>query len=119
MEHNKAKNPNCLSILQELPRFCTWDYWEQIQLAVSRLGIELGGLWVINPALLTAQPLCLLNAAIFIIYRLSNHPDLVEILPILLENPENWSICDLYRKNPDLDICSDLFKRTSMILLQK
>ena len=57
MEHNKAKNPNWkevskLAILQELPRFCTWDYWEQIQLAVSRSGIELRGLQVINhPAL--------------------------------------------------------------------
>jgi len=55
----------------------------------------------------------------FIIYRLSNHPDLVEILPILLENPENCPICDLYKENPDLDICSDLFKTTLMILIQE
>ena len=36
--------------------------------------------------------------------RLSNHPDHVEILPILLENPESQPICDWDRKNPGFDI---------------
>ena len=29
-----------------------------------------------------------------IVYRLSNHPDLVGLLPILFENPESRPICD-------------------------
>ena len=39
-----------------------------------------------------------------------NHPDLVGILKILLENPESWRMCDRDRKNPDFDICLHLFK---------
>ena len=30
--------------------------------------------------------------------------------PDLLENPETLAICDQDRKNPDFDICSDIFK---------
>ena len=36
--------------------------------------------------------------------RLSNHPNIVTILSILLENPESWPISDQDRKNPDFDI---------------
>ena len=43
--------------------------------------------------------------------RLSNHPDLDEIFPIFLENPGSRKICDQNRKkNPDFDICSEIFK---------
>ena len=42
--------------------------------------------------------------------RLSNNPDLIRILLILLENPESLPICDQDRKNPDFDICFDIFK---------
>ena len=38
-------------------------------------------------------------------FRLSNHPDFVGIIPILLENPESQPICDRDRKNPDFDSC--------------
>lgn len=41
---------------------------------------------------------------------LMNHPDLVGILKILLENHESWRICDRDRKNPDFDICLHIFK---------
>ena len=37
--------------------------------------------------------------------RLSNHPDFVRIIPILLENPESRPICRRDRKNPDFNIC--------------
>ena len=37
--------------------------------------------------------------------RLSNHSDLVGILPIMLENPESWSVFYRDRKNPDCNIC--------------
>ena len=43
--------------------------------------------------------------------RLSaNHPNLVGILLILLENPESRPISDWDRKNPDLEICSNIFE---------
>ena len=35
------------------------------------------------------------------VYTLSNHPDLVGILPILFENPESRPICDRDSKNHD------------------
>ena len=35
-------------------------------------------------------------------FRLSNHPDFVEIIPRLLENLESQPICRHDRKNPDL-----------------
>jgi len=38
------------------------------------------------------------------VIRLSNHPEHVEILPILLENPKSRPMCDRDRKNPDFDI---------------
>ena len=41
--------------------------------------------------------------------RLSNHPNLVRILVILLENPKSWPICDRDRKNPDFDNSFQLF----------
>lgn len=41
--------------------------------------------------------------------RSPNHPDLVGIAPILLENPEARPICDWDKKNPDLKTCSDFF----------
>ena len=44
------------------------------------------------------------------ISRLSNHPDFVGILPILLENPESRLIQDRDGKNPDFDICSEISK---------
>ena len=37
--------------------------------------------------------------------RLSNHPDFVGIIQILLENPESRPICRRNRKIPDFDIC--------------
>ena len=37
--------------------------------------------------------------------RLSNHPDFVGIIPILLENPESRPTCDRDEKNPDFDSC--------------
>ena len=43
---------------------------------------------------------------------MSNHPDLVGILPILLENPESRPICDRDRKNPDFHICVGKNTRT-------
>ena len=42
---------------------------------------------------------------------MSEHPDLVGILPILLENPESQPVCDRDRKNPDFDICFDKYSR--------
>ena len=45
--------------------------------------------------------------------RLSNHPDFVGIIPILLENPECRPICDRDRENPDFDSCSDIFVKFS------
>ena len=42
---------------------------------------------------------------------MSEHPDLVGILPILLENPESQPVCDRDRKNPDFDICFDKYTR--------
>lgn len=45
-------------------------------------------------------------------HRLSNHPDLISILPILLEDPESRPICD-----PDFDICC--FKMNSYDTLQE
>ena len=48
----------------------------------------------------------------FTINRLSNHPDLVGILPVLLENPESRPICDRDRQNHDFDICFDKYTRT-------
>ena len=42
--------------------------------------------------------------------RPSNYPDLVGILQILLKNTESWRKCNQNRKNPDFDICSDIFK---------
>ena len=44
-------------------------------------------------------------------FRMSEHPDLVGILPILLENPESQPVCDRDRKNPDFDICFDKYTR--------
>ena len=41
--------------------------------------------------------------------RLSNPPNLVRILVILLENPKSWPICDRDRKNPDFDNSFQLF----------
>ena len=41
--------------------------------------------------------------------RSPNHPDLVGIAPILLENLEARPICDWDRKNPNLKTCSDFF----------
>ena len=43
------------------------------------------------------------------VYTLSNHPDLVGILPILFENPESRPICDWDRKNHDFEICFDKY----------
>ena len=43
---------------------------------------------------------------------MSNHPDLVGILPILLENLESRPICDQHRKNPNFDICFEKYTRT-------
>ena len=40
-----------------------------------------------------------------LIDRLSNHPDFVGIIPILLKNPESRPICRRDGKNPDLDFC--------------
>ena len=37
-------------------------------------------------------------------------PDLVGVLPILLENPESRSICVRDRKISDFDSCSEIFK---------
>ena len=44
------------------------------------------------------------GTVVYQVIRLSNHPDHVEILPVLLENPEFLPICDRDRKNPDFDI---------------
>ena len=52
------------------------------------------------------------------LWRLFNHPDLVGVLPILLENPESRSICVRDRKIPDFDNCSEIFKWILMILIQ-
>ena len=51
--------------------------------------------------------------------RLSNHPNLVGILTILLENPQSWLICDRHRdrKNPDFDTGSVIFKWILRILI--
>ena len=51
--------------------------------------------------------------------RLSNHPNLVGILTILLENPKSWLICDRHRdrKNPDFDTGSVVFKWILRILI--
>ena len=48
------------------------------------------------------------HSTIYLINRLSNHPDFVGILLILLENPESQPICDQDRKNPNFDICSHI-----------
>ena len=45
--------------------------------------------------------------------RLSNHPDFVGIILILLENPESQPICDQDRKNPDFNSCCDIFVKFS------
>ena len=42
--------------------------------------------------------------ACYTVARLSNHSNLVGILPILLENPETRPMCDQGRKNPDFII---------------
>ena len=42
--------------------------------------------------------------------RLSNHPDFVGILTILLENPKSQRICDWNKKSPDFEICSHISK---------
>ena len=42
--------------------------------------------------------------------RLSNHADLVGIIPILLENPESRPTCDRDLENPDFDSCCDIFE---------
>ena len=55
------------------------------------------------------EPLPLYRTSVFR-PRLSNHPDLIRILLILLENPESLPIFDQDRKNPDFDICFDIFK---------
>ena len=39
--------------------------------------------------------------------RLFNHPNLIGILAILLENPKSWPICNHDRKNRDFGIGSD------------
>ena len=49
-------------------------------------------------------------------FRLSNHPDLIRILLIFLESQP---ICDQDRKNPDFEICSDIFKRILIVLRYK
>ena len=41
--------------------------------------------------------------------RLSNHPNLVTILVILLKNPKSWPICDQDMKNPNFDNTVQLF----------
>lgn len=41
--------------------------------------------------------------------RSPNHPELVGIAPILLENPGARPVCDWDRKNPNLKTCSDFF----------
>ena len=41
------------------------------------------------------------------VYRLSNHPDLVGILPSLFENPD--AICDRDSKNHYFEICFDKY----------
>ena len=51
--------------------------------------------------------------------NLSNHPDFVGILPILLEKPEFRPICNGDRKNPDFDICFDFSKWIIMIIKQE
>ena len=43
------------------------------------------------------------------VYTLSNHPDLVGLLPILFENPESRPICDRDRNNHDFEICFDKY----------
>ena len=52
------------------------------------------------------------NTEVFTINRLSNHPDLVGILPILLENSESRTICDRDRQNPELHISFGKYIRT-------
>ena len=52
--------------------------------------------------------------------RLSNHPNLIGILTILLENPKSWPICNHDRKNRDFDIGSVIFKWIQIrILIQE
>ena len=45
--------------------------------------------------------------------ELSNHPDFVGFIPILLENPESRPMCDRDRKNPNFDSCCDIFVKLS------
>ena len=52
--------------------------------------------------------------------RLSNHPNLIGILAILLENPKSWPICNHDRKNRDFGIGSVIFKWIQIrILIQE
>ena len=53
------------------------------------------------------------NVRKWLIFRLSNHPDFVRIISILLENPESWPICDQDRKDPNFDSCCDIFVKFS------
>ena len=50
------------------------------------------------------------GTVVYQVIRLSNHPDHVEFLPILLENPESRPVCDRDRKNPDFDISDILYE---------
>ena len=52
-----------------------------------------------------------------LLIRLSNHPDFVEIIPILLENPESRPIFRWDRKNPDLT--SNLTSRKTNVFMPK